>query len=129
MCAPVIGVPGGNPVTLTTNVAVPLVMVPLASLVTSNVTVTVPVPVFSPPTTPPVSLDGSSAAVNVGFVGVVGEVDEELPHEAANNATPTIKTLKRFIGFCLLESDQKNLRLKLNPKYSASGLPPRAICA
>src|SRR5258708_6538 len=102
MCAMLIGVFAGKPLRLTTNVAVPLLMVPDASVVRSNVTVAVPVPVFSPPTMVLVSFEGKSAAVKVGLVGVpVGEVDEELPHEAANNTIPRIKTLTRFIGLTL----------------------------
>jgi hypothetical protein len=95
----VIGVPAGKFDMLTTNVAVAEVTLPALSFVVTNVTVAVPVPAASAPTIAGTSLAGESVAVNVGFVGVVGAVEDELPQAAAN--TPRVtnsREEKRFIG-------------------------------
>src|SRR5215472_16509469 len=88
-------VPAGNPVKFATNVAGAAVMLPAASFVTSNVIVTVPLPEASGPTIGGTSLDGNSVAVNVGFVGEDGDVDDE-PHPAARNASAASAD-RRFI--------------------------------
>src|SRR3954470_23552636 len=67
----------------TTNVAVAEVTLPALSFVVTSVTVAVPVPVPSPPLIAVVSFEGTSAAVNVGLVGV-GVVGDELPQPETN---------------------------------------------
>src|SRR6266540_7543060 len=95
ICAMLIGVPAGNPVRLTMNVAVPPVTLPLASLVTLNVTVAVPLPDCSALLIAGFSLEGLSSAVMVGMTAL-GAVDE-LPHAADPNASTIAKKAKRFI--------------------------------
>src|SRR6266508_6385530 len=96
MCAMLIGVPAGNPVRLTMNVAVPPVTLPLASLVTLNVTVVVPLPDCSALLIGGFSLEGLSSAVKVGMTAL-GAVDDELPHAADPNASTIARKAKRFI--------------------------------
>src|SRR5947208_16071051 len=97
MCAALIGVPGGNPLKLTTNVAVPAVTFPAASFVTSKVIVAVPLPDASVPVIGGTSLAGRRSAVNVGLVGVVGDGDvDDLQPVAATRAMAT--AAKRFIA-------------------------------
>src|SRR4051794_3820265 len=74
-----IDVPAGNPVMLTTNVMVAAVTLPAESFVVTIVTVAVPLPLASAPVTAGTSLAGDSVATNVGLVGVVGAVEDELP--------------------------------------------------
>src|ERR1044071_7774348 len=121
-----IGVPAGNPVRVTTKVAVPDVMLPAESFVTSNVIVAVPLPVDSALLTGGTSFAGLRVAVNVGLVGGLfdGEFDEL--HAAVPMAMAATRTVRRFIVDS--SSDQKNLRDRLNPRLSVSGLPPEAIC-
>src|SRR5215831_6433151 len=89
-------VPAGNPVTFATNVTLADVML-LPDVVVSNVMVTVPLPADSALETGGTSLAGNNVAVNVGFVGVEGDVDDE-PHPAAAMADAIASTNKRFIG-------------------------------
>src|SRR6516164_6931310 len=96
MCPATTVVPGGNPDTFATNVTDAAVTLPPASFVTSNVIVTNPLPDASGPATGGTSLDGSSVALKVGFVGDEdGDVDE--PHPAARNASATASADRRFI--------------------------------
>src|SRR5664279_5671256 len=98
MCEMLIGVPAGNPDRFTTNVAVADVTLPAVSLVVTMVTVTLPVPDASAPTMAGTSFAGNSVAVNVGLVGVVGAVDDELPQADTRTPRVTNKAEKRFIG-------------------------------
>src|SRR5437667_11642573 len=100
MCAMLIGVPAGNPLRLTTNVAVEVVMLPAASFVTSNVIVAVPVPLASAPTMGGTSLAGDSAAVKTGWRETVGfpVADVEFfVHPAARSTSAIAGTDRRFI--------------------------------
>src|SRR5437773_4090801 len=125
MCAILIGVPAGKPDRLTTNVAVPAVMLPAASFVTSKVTVALPLPLASAPVIAGTSFAGDSCAVNVGLVGLVGvgEVDELHPIDPT--ASRAARTERRFI---VTAPCQKNLRVRLKPRLSVFGFPPWAIC-
>src|SRR5689334_15447555 len=96
MCAMLIGVFGGNPVSVTTNVALPPVMVLFASRVTSNVMVAVPLPVDSASVTGGFSFDGFRSAVNVGFVGDA-DVGELLLHPTAARASANVTRDNRFM--------------------------------
>src|SRR5258707_11473664 len=98
MCAMLIGVPAGNPERFTTNVAVADVTLPAASFVVTRVTVAVPLPAASAPTIAGTSLAGDSVAVNVGLVGVVGAVEDELPQPDTSTANATTRRDRRFIG-------------------------------
>src|SRR3954471_2205618 len=93
-----IGVFAGNPERFTTNVPVAAVTLPDASLVTTSVTVASPRPDASAPTMAGFSFAGNSVAVKVGFVGVVGAVDDELPHADTRTPRATERRAKRFIG-------------------------------
>src|SRR5579864_1612643 len=97
MCAMLIGVPAGYPFRLTTNVAVPAVMLFCASLVISNVMVTLPLPVDSAFDTGGTSLDGMSVAVNVGLVGEVGVAGELLLQPTAMSESATVTIDSRFM--------------------------------
>ena len=88
-----IGVPAGKPLRFTTKVAVAAVTLPALSFVVTIVTVAVPVPVASRRRSAGTSFAGDSVAVNVGLVGVVGDVDDELPQPAAH--TPRATTAGR----------------------------------
>src|SRR5205823_10869317 len=77
-------VPAGNPVRFATKVTVAAVTLP-PLVVVSKVMVAVPVPDDSALVIGGTSFDGSRVAVNVGFVGVDGDV--ELPQPAAMNAS------------------------------------------
>src|SRR2546427_5381270 len=97
MCAMLIGVPAGNPVRFTTNVAVAAVMLFAESRVMSNVMVALPLPLASAPVIGGFSLDVRRSAVNVGLVGV-GEVGVLLlPQPAAMSASAIEARVKRFI--------------------------------
>src|SRR5262245_23747820 len=74
MCAMLIGVPAGQPVILTVNVAVPPVTLPAASFVVSNTIFDVPLQLASALDIAGTSFEDSSVAVNVGFT-VLGDVD------------------------------------------------------
>src|SRR5262245_60150475 len=99
MCAMLIGVPAGNPLRFTTNVAVAEVTLPDESFTAFRVMVAVPVPADSGPVTGGVSSDGRSAAVNVcmplpeGVAGMAGKSEpphaETIPRDAtkANEGT------------------------------------------
>src|SRR3954470_22249172 len=97
MCAALIGVPAGKFDMFTTNVAVAAVMLPAASLVVTIVTVAVPEPLASGPVIAGLSLAGDRVAVNVGLVGVVGAVDDELPQPDTNTPRANSRD-SRFIG-------------------------------
>src|SRR5262245_2884523 len=124
MCAMLIGVPAGKPDMFTTNVAVPPVTLPAASFVTSNVMVAVPVPLASAPVMAGTSFAGRRSAVNVGLVGGVVDGELELEHAAATTAHTTATRAVRF----MVATPQKNLRVRLNPRFSVPGFPPCAIC-
>src|SRR3954467_4734311 len=97
MCAMLMGVPAGNPVKFTMNVAVPPVMLLLASRVTSMVTVTVPLPVDSESVIGGFSFAGLMSAVKVGFVGLglVGEL--LLLQPTATRASANVTMDSRFM--------------------------------
>src|SRR3954470_23269135 len=97
MCAMLIGVFAGNPDRLTTKVAVAAVTLPAASLVVTIVTVASPRPAASAPTMAGFSFAGNSVAVKVGFVGVVGAVEDD---PQPDTRTPSVATRRdrRFIG-------------------------------
>src|SRR6267378_2897224 len=98
MCAMLIGVPAGNPVRLTANVAVEAMILPLASFVTSNVMVAVPVPEASAPTMGGTSLAGDNVALKTGWRETVGFVtDDELPQPPARTPSARTMTDRRFI--------------------------------
>src|SRR4051812_17942582 len=97
MCAMLMVDPAGNPVRLTTKVAVAAVMFPLPSFVVTSVIDALPCTVDSPFATGGTSFAGESWAVNVGLVGVVDGDVEELLHAAAARATATARTDRRFI--------------------------------
>src|ERR1051326_2854235 len=96
MCESVIGVPGGKPLRLTTNVAFAAVMLFELSRVMSNVTVTLPLPVASAPAMGGFSFDVNMTAENVGF-GCDGE-DGEAVQADARHASATARTAADFIG-------------------------------
>src|SRR5437588_8160957 len=120
MWATLIAVPAGKPLRFTTNVAVAAVICPAEFVVVSNVTVTLPEPAASAPTTGGTSFVGDSAAVNVGLVGdpVGPVVDEELPHETANSS-PTNNRLARFIGHTL---PLKELSTQVESEIQTAGI-------
>jgi hypothetical protein len=91
-----IGVLAGNPDRFTTNVAVAAVTFPALSLVVTIVTVEVPLPVASAPTIAGFSFAGNSVAVNVGFVGAVGVVEDE-PQPETRTPKATHRRDRRFI--------------------------------
>jgi hypothetical protein len=97
MCAMFTDDPAGNPVKLTTNVALADVMLPAASFVVTIVIDALPLTVDSAFVTGGTSFAGDSAAVNVGFVGVVGVGVVELLQPAARKATATAMGDRRFI--------------------------------
>src|SRR5713226_106159 len=98
MCAALIGVPAGNPVRVTANVAVEAVTLPAASFVTSNVTVAVPLPLASAPTIGGFSLAGDNVAVKTGLTETVGfATDDELPQPAVRTPSARAMTDRRFI--------------------------------
>src|SRR5215467_14346746 len=99
------------------------------SFVTMNVIVTLPDPDVSGPVAAGTSFAGFKSAVYVGLVGDEGEDGELLLQPAAKPST-TKSTDKRLISRSFfVQLVQKNFRLKLNPRYSAPGVPPRAACA
>src|SRR5215470_4958207 len=131
MCAMLIGVPAGNPLRFTANVAVAEVIFPDESFVVFRVIVAVPLPADSGPVIGGVSSDGRNAAVNVcvplpeGVAGMAGE--SEPPHaETIPSDTTKANEVTYFIfSTPVIESDcQKNLRLRLKPRYSPWGTPP-----
>jgi hypothetical protein len=89
--------PGGNPVRLTTNVAVADVMLPAPSFAVTNVIEAFPLTTDSALVTGGTSFAGDSAAVNVGLVGVVGVGVVELLQPAASNAIATAMGDRCFI--------------------------------
>src|SRR5437762_1724977 len=95
MCESRMGVPGGKPLRLTTNVTFAAVMLPDASRVTSNVIVELPVPPASVPVIGGFSFEVCISAENVGL-GVDG-VDGEQVQAAARTAKALAKRAKRFI--------------------------------
>src|SRR6185312_12964609 len=98
--------PAGKPCMLTTAVPTALVTAPDASLVVTNVIVTVPDAVDSAFVIGGVSFDGRSCAVNVGLPDVVGAV-LELPQAVAATAR-TMARAARFIESapCLFRSEK-----------------------
>src|SRR5262249_54375573 len=88
ICAPVKVVPAGNPDSVTVKSAVAAVTLPDASFVGCTVTVTVPLPVTSPPTTAVVSFPGKSVAVNFGSAAGVGVAGLSLPQPVAASVSP-----------------------------------------
>src|SRR5262245_39448993 len=129
-----IGVASGNPLRFTTNVAVAEMIFPEESFVAFRVMVAVPLPADSGPVTGGVSSDGRSAAVNVcmplpeGVAGMAGMAGGSEPPPAQTIPSDTTKTneVTYFIfSTPVIESDcQKNLRLRLKPRYSPWGTPP-----
>src|SRR5471032_766240 len=97
MCAMLIGVFAGNPERLTTKVAVAAVTFPAPSFVVTIVTVAVPLPAASPPTIAGTSFEGDSAAVKVGFVGVVVAAVDELPQPDTRTPRATKRRARRYI--------------------------------
>src|SRR5438105_13081465 len=124
MCAMLMGVPAGKPDRFTTKVAVPAVMFPAASFVTSNVTVASPRHDDSAFVIAGTSFDGSSVAVKVGLLGVVVDGDVDELHEVDPTARMAARTARRFI---VATPCQKNLRVRLNPRLSERGLAPCEI--
>src|SRR5262245_891871 len=96
MCAMFTADPAGRPVMLTTNVAVAAVTLPAASLVVTIVIEALPDTTDSALVIAGISFAGEMDAVNVGLVGVEGDV-EELLQPTANRAIATAKTDKRVI--------------------------------
>src|SRR5204863_5502857 len=93
-------IPGGNPVRLTEKFTFAVVMLPAESVVVSQTTATVPLPVDSGPEIGGISLPGDSVATSVGLVvGVAdgADEDEELPQETANTIA-ALNTHRRFIA-------------------------------
>src|SRR5262249_52689331 len=92
ICAPVRVVPAGNRWSVTVKSAVAAVTLPDASFVGCIVTVTVPLPETSPPTTAVVSLPGDNVAVNFGSAGGVGVDGVSLPQPNAASVSPRART-------------------------------------
>src|SRR5262245_54307134 len=100
MCAMLIGVPAGNPLTFTANVAVAEVTFPEPSFTTLSVMLAVPLPVDSTPVTGGVSSDGLSVAANVCVLfpeGVLGELSLLLHAATAARDTTSARALTYFI--------------------------------
>ena len=98
MCAILIGVPGGKPLRLTTNVALAAVTLPAALRVRSKVTVALPPPVASASVMAGLSFDARSSAENVGFGCEDGDEAVSLVQADATNASAIAEKTKRFIG-------------------------------
>src|SRR5262245_63859915 len=120
-----IGVASGNPLRFTTNVAVAEMIFPEESFVAFRVMVAVPLPAYCGPVIGGVSSDGRSAAVNVcmplpeGVAGMAGE--SEPPHAATPPRDTTKANEVTYFIFStpVIECGcQKNLRLRLKPRYS-----------
>jgi hypothetical protein len=99
MCDAVNAVPAGNPCTEMVASIVAAVMVPAPSLVRLNVSVAVPDPFASPPTTGGTSLDASSAALNIVDDAGDGAIGELLLPPQAAVTTPSASNPKRASDF------------------------------
>src|SRR6266404_343804 len=97
MCAIRMGVPGGKPLRLTTNVTCAAVMLPDESRVTSNVIVELPVPVASAPVIGGFSFDVFRRAENVGFGCEDGDEAVSLVQADATHASAIAVKTKRVI--------------------------------
>src|SRR5438093_12250466 len=97
MCAILIGVPGGKPLRLTTNVALAAVTLPAALRVRSKVTVALPPPVASASVMAGLSFDARSSAENVGFGSADGDEAVSLVQADATHASAIAEKTKRVI--------------------------------
>src|SRR5437762_7328315 len=104
MCERMIGVFGGRPLMFTTNVAVPAVMLPELSRVTSNVIVELPWAPASAFEIGGTSLDDRRSAEKINRFAWLGAV---LPQPAATRANARQTKVARFIIQLLCERSEQ----------------------
>lgn len=125
-------VPAGNPVYVELTSMVAAVMAPDESLVTFIVSVASPLPSFSAVANGfcgATSLAADNEAVNTSRFGGAVVVDVVgvllLPLQLAAEMA---HTTARIVNLVIVFPPQKNLRVRLKPRYRVSGAPPRASC-
>src|SRR5712691_8362231 len=102
MCAAVMAVVAGNPVTSTRKFTVPDVMAPVLSLVSVKSMVAAPLPTDSAPAIGGTSLAGKSVALNWKWVSSAGVTGLSLLQPVARTASAARRTERRFMATLLL---------------------------